>query len=170
MKVGNYNFEIKNLKHLESRSEETNCFSAALYVNGKKIADCGNSGHGGPTDVNFLPQYWEMKTEIDHFLATQLKIKYKNFEFDRTMEFIVNELVEDLLKAKALQNLLKKTGKYLIFRNPQGTYYQIGWRKYRVDELFNIQSGRDMLQNTIASHIAKGNILINKNIPSELLP
>ena len=103
-------------------------------------------------------------------MATQPKIKYKNFEFDRTMEFIVNELVEDLLKAKALQNLLKKTGKYLIFRNPQGTYYQIGWKKYRVDELFNIQSGRDMLQNTIASHIAKGNILINKNIPSELLP
>lgn len=170
MKLGNYKFEIKNFKYLESRSEETNCFSAALYVNGKKVADCGNSGHGGPTDVNFLLQYREMEKEIDHFLATQPKIKYENVEFARTMEFIVDQLVEELLKAKVLQNLLKKTGKYLIFRNPQGTYYQIGWKKYRVDELFNIQSGRDMLQKTIANHIAKGNILINKNIPSELLP
>lgn len=170
MKVGNYNFEIKNLKHLESCSEETNCFSAVLYVNGKKVADCGNSGHGGPTDVNFLPQYQEMKKEIEDFLTTQPKIKYENFEFDQTIEFIVDELVEKLLNAKVRQKLSKKTDKYLIFRNLQGTYYQIGWKKYRVDELFNIQSGRDMLQKTIANHVAKGNILINKNIPSELLP
>ena len=82
----------------------------------------------------------------------------------------MDELVEKLLNAKVRQKLLKKTDKYLIFRNPQGTYYQIGWKKYRVDELFKKQSGRDMLQKTIANHVAKGNILINKNIPSELLP
>lgn len=34
MKVGNYSFELKAFKYLESRSEETYCFSAVLYVNG----------------------------------------------------------------------------------------------------------------------------------------
>lgn len=170
MKVGNYEFEIKNFKYLESRSEETYCFSAVLYVNGKKVADCGNSGQGGPTDVYFLSQYKEMERDIKDFLKSLPKIKYENCEFDRTLEYIVDELVEELLKAKELKKLMKKTGQYLIFHNPKGTYYQIGWKKYRVDELLEIPSGRNILKKTIANHIAKGNILINENIPSELLP
>lgn len=170
MKVGNYEFEIKNFKYLESRSEETYCFSAVLYVNGKKVANCGNSGQGGSTDVYFLPQYKEMERDIKDFLKSLPKIKYESCEFDRTLEYIVDELVEELLNAKELKKLMKKTGQYLIFHNPKGTYHQIGWEKYRVDELLEIPSGRDILKKTIANNIAKGNILINENIPSELLP
>lgn len=170
MKVGNYEFEIKNFKYLESRSEETYCFSAVLYVNGKKVANCGNSGQGGSTDVYFLPQYKEMERDIKDFLKSLPKIKYESCEFDRTLEYIVDELVEELLNAKELKKLMKKTGQYLIFHNPKGTYHQIGWKKYRVDELLEIPSGRDILKKTIANNIAKGNILINENIPSELLP
>lgn len=170
MKVGNYEFEIKSFKHLESRSEETNCFSAILYINGKKMADCGNSGHGGPTDVTFFPQYRKMEREIEEFLKTQPKIKFESCEFGRTLDYIVDELVEELLVAKHLKKLLKKTGQYLIFQNAQGSYHQIGWKKYRVDELLKIPSGRDILKKTITSYVANGNILINENIPSELLP
>lgn len=170
MKVGNYEFEIKSLKHLEYRSEETNCFSATLYVNGKKVADCGNSGHGGPTDVKFFPQYREMEREIEDFLKTQPKINFESYEFDRTLDYIVDELVEELLKAKDFNKILKRTGKSLIFRDSQGTYYQIGWKKHTVDELLKTPSGRDMLKKTIASHVTDGTILINENIPSELLP
>lgn len=170
MKVENYEFEIRNFKHLESRSEETNCFSAVLYVNGKKMADCGNSGHGGSTDVKFFPQYREMEREIKEFLKTQPKIKFGNYEFDRTLDYIVDELVEELLKAKNFKKILKRTGKSLIFRDTQGTYYQIGWKKHTVDELLKTPSGRDRLKKTIASHVTDGTILINENIPSELLP
>ena len=170
MKVENYKFEIKSFKHLEARSEETNCFSAVLYVNGKKMADCGNSGHGGPTDITFFPQYREIEREIEDFLKTQPKIKFENCEFDRTLEYIVDELVEELLNAKYLKKLMKKTGQYLIFRNSNETYYQIGWKKHKVDELLKTPSGRDILKKTIANHLANGSILINENIPSELLP
>lgn len=48
MKIGTYTFELKGFKYLESRSQETYCFGAILYVNGKRFADCGNSGHGAP--------------------------------------------------------------------------------------------------------------------------
>lgn len=170
MKVGNYKFEIKNFKYLESRSEETYCFSAVLYANGKKVADCGNSGQGGPTEVYFLPQYREMEREINDFLKSLPKIKYESYEFDRTLEYIVNELVDELLKAKELKKLMKKTGQYLIFHNSKGTYYQIGWKKHRVDELLKRPSGRAILKKTIADHVAEGNILINENISTELLP
>jgi hypothetical protein len=39
--------EIKNIKHFESMSEETNCFNATLHFNGKKIGTVSNRGTGG---------------------------------------------------------------------------------------------------------------------------
>ena len=46
--------ELKNIKFYESMSEETNCFQADLFINGKKIADVKNQGQGGPTDYRVL--------------------------------------------------------------------------------------------------------------------
>ena len=43
---------LKNLKFHEDMSEETPCFSADLYENGKLIAHVKNSGHGGCNDIS----------------------------------------------------------------------------------------------------------------------
>lgn len=39
--------ELKGIKHSEFASEETNCYTATLYVDGKRFATVGNEGHGG---------------------------------------------------------------------------------------------------------------------------
>jgi len=57
MKIGNYKFELRGFKYLASRSLDSNCFGAALYVNGKKLAECGNNGYGGPTEIYIGPKY-----------------------------------------------------------------------------------------------------------------
>lgn len=44
-------FQLKKLKVNEALSEETLCFSADLYENGKLIAHIGNRGHGGSNDI-----------------------------------------------------------------------------------------------------------------------
>lgn len=44
------NFSLKNLKFHEDMSEETGCFSADLYEDGKLLAHVKNSGHGGCND------------------------------------------------------------------------------------------------------------------------
>ena len=38
---------VKNYKHCEWASEETDCFTASLYLDGKRIGTAENSGHGG---------------------------------------------------------------------------------------------------------------------------
>ena len=38
--------ELKNLKHAEFASQETNCFEAKLYINGVFSATLTNDGHG----------------------------------------------------------------------------------------------------------------------------
>lgn len=39
--------ELKNIRHIESMSEETNCYSATVYVDGAKVGEVSNNGHGG---------------------------------------------------------------------------------------------------------------------------
>lgn len=171
MKIGNYEFAIKNFKYLESRSEETYCFSVVLYIDGKKLASCGNDGHGSSTDIHVFPQNRQLSKQIEEFLQTQPKIKFENFNFeiDMTLEYIVDELVAEHLKEQHFKKLMKKANKYLIFRKPNKNYYKVGWRKHTIAELINTQQGQDIIKNTITVEIAKGNILMNENIPSELL-
>lgn len=171
MKVGNYVFGIKNFKYLESRSEETYCFSAVLYVDGKKLADCGNDGHGGPTDIHVFPQNRQLGKQIEEFLQTQPKKKFENFNFgiDITLEYIVDELVAEHLKAQHFKKLMKETNKCLIFHKTNKNYYKVEWKKHTIAELMSTQQGQEILKKTIAVEIAKGNILMNENIPSELL-
>lgn len=40
---------LKNVKHMPSMSEETECFTATVYVDGKKFCTVANEGHGGDT-------------------------------------------------------------------------------------------------------------------------
>lgn len=171
MKIGNYEFAIKNFKYLESRSEETCCFSAVLYVNGKKLANCGNDGHGGSTDIHVFPQNRQLDKQVEEFLQTQPKIKFENFNFEieLTLEYIVDELVAEYFKAQHFKKLMKEASKCLIFCKPNKNYYKVGWKKHTIAELIRTQQGLDILKNTIAVEIAKGNILMNENIPSELL-
>lgn len=44
---------FKKFKHLPSLSEETECFTADVYWNGKLVAYASNHGHGGNTDIHF---------------------------------------------------------------------------------------------------------------------
>ena len=47
----NNNMTLKKVKVMESLSEETICFSADLYENGKLMAHVSNRGQGGPNEV-----------------------------------------------------------------------------------------------------------------------
>jgi hypothetical protein len=44
---------LKNVKVLESMSEETTCFSATIYIDGKRAGHAGNRGCGGPHDIDW---------------------------------------------------------------------------------------------------------------------
>lgn len=44
--------ELKSIKYTEWMSQETLCFTANLWVDGKVFAEVSNQGHGGCTDVH----------------------------------------------------------------------------------------------------------------------
>lgn len=53
--------QLKKIKVYDELSEETICFTAELYADGKKVATVRNGGCGGSTDVYFT-EGWRSET------------------------------------------------------------------------------------------------------------
>ena len=113
---------IKNLKVLERLSQETLCFSASVYVNGKKVGTAENRGHGGMTDLNLYRKKadgdWERNRELDE----ELKEYVPQFTWDfygepapHTVDSYIDELV---WKEYERKDLLKQCRNQVLFRIP----------------------------------------------------
>lgn len=171
-KYGEYIFSLKSLKYIYSLSEETNCFSACLYVNGQKFASCRNSGRGGSTDVYILPTCRELGNTITGFLASHPKIKCPELDFEMALDlgYIVDALVEETLKAQEKARIMRLTTKNLVFKDKQGDYYKIGWKGHDVAGLVSHKNHSQTIRTVILRETNKGCTLVNENIPKELLP
>tara|TARA_R100000315_G_C5222570_1_gene134192 strand:+ start:860 stop:1402 length:543 start_codon:yes stop_codon:yes gene_type:complete len=110
--------ELKNIKHFESLSEETCCFNANLYVDGKKVGKVSNRGTGGCHDYDF-----DMKTQGKNWLLKELDIWCKenlprwsmdDQEYETDLELHISNLVADFVwqkhkrGTKFIKNLLKR--------------------------------------------------------------
>lgn len=99
--------ELKNIKRAEFASEETHCFEATIYIDGKKAGTARNDGHGGPTWI----QPHELHERISAYAKTQPPIKCswggKDYgTVECTADYLIDTLVEDWLMAKDLRRLL----------------------------------------------------------------
>lgn len=96
--------ELKNIKYAAFASEETSCYQATLWVDGKKIGHVSNDGHGGCD--NFHGDRMEYNFAND-WCRSNLPAKIYTKEkdgFDGTqqqdLESVCGELLEDHLIAK----------------------------------------------------------------------
>tara|TARA_R100001129_G_scaffold34674_2_gene23575 strand:- start:628 stop:1131 length:504 start_codon:yes stop_codon:yes gene_type:complete len=98
--------ELKNIKHFESMSEETLCFNASLYVDGRKVGAVSNRGHGGCHEYGF-----DMKTqqELNRWCEENLP-KWSmddDQEYETDLELHISNLVAHFLDTKYIKKLLK---------------------------------------------------------------
>jgi hypothetical protein len=98
--------ELKNLKHYERLSEETNAFSADLYADGKFAATCKNDGRGGCIDFHthgigvdktLLPLCEEYCKTLPSVI---FELSGEPFNLPMDLELYVNLLVEESLLSK----------------------------------------------------------------------
>lgn len=47
-------FELKKIKYFDAMSEETPCFTAEIWENGKHVSNVRNNGHGGDNMVDHI--------------------------------------------------------------------------------------------------------------------
>ena len=114
------NITLKNLKVHETLSEETLCFSADLYENGKLIAHVSNRGCGGCNDI--LPAEGLTYKDVAHLdnLDAECEILTMAEEMNAVKKDQRNKFVlkkdDNIYTAKTQKNLsfaqLKKYGNY----------------------------------------------------------
>jgi hypothetical protein len=93
--------ELKNIKHVESMSEETDCFSAVVYMDGVKSIEVENRGKGGAHRVhNLIPGAYD---QLDAYCKTLPPVPsgYGGVPLDMDAELHISQLVEAWLQAKA---------------------------------------------------------------------
>lgn len=101
----NMNITIKNLKYSEFASEETDCFQATVYVDGKSLCTASNAGKGGCTD--FRPTKGRTHKDIEAVNKELSKDNVIGFDFPNDLEWEVSELVSMELHYRPIKKRMK---------------------------------------------------------------
>jgi hypothetical protein len=105
--------EVRNVKFSAFASEETNCFEATLYIDGKRGGAARNAGHGGATYIE--PRECEMR--LNAHAATLPRIVTDTpdetdpsgfLTYAQTGESLVDDLVEAALVEREVKKALRK--------------------------------------------------------------
>ncbi len=170
--------ELKNVKFYESMSEETNCFQADLFIDGKKVAYVKNVGRGGSTDYNAYPSndnsLRDKLAEAEAYLAKQPEKDYwgEGLAFQPTMEMEIDDLFDKWLTAKDQAKFEKKRTKDCekgIVYGDDKQYSVASWSKLPLKSVLLSAKGRELVKNFIETKRKEGHTIFNTNIPQEYL-
>ena len=105
--------ELKNLKHLASNSEETHCYTATLYVDGKPFAYVSNSGRGEQDRFDrhekFTGDFYPRLKEVSQWCAGSKPVEiFHGLEIEHNIEAWCCEEVNRLLAIKECKKRLRK--------------------------------------------------------------
>jgi hypothetical protein len=101
--------ELKNLKTLASLSEETHCYTAKIYVDGKPAFNASNHGHGGCDNYDPIAPftYADVKRISDWLGENRPPITGYGSELKVDLELEVGQLINDEIARKRLARILK---------------------------------------------------------------
>ena len=107
--------ELKNIKYAAFASEETPCYQAAVYVDGKKAVLVSNDGHGGSDHQQFKDKVTE--EAITAYFAGLPKVASSfGVEFNPNLEYWCHTQVEVFNLLKTIRRLSKTS--VVAFQGP----------------------------------------------------
>jgi len=158
--------EVKKISFSERNSEETNCFAGDLYINGKKVGVCTNSGQGGPTCYNgFTKEDNEVIKEAEAYCKTLPNVRSEefNFEYPQSLENVIDEQVTAFLVAKEAKKKERMFEKAICFGVPKGySYRTIYWKGRTLAEIDKITLQRTY--NDVKAKLGKNEVILNTNL------
>jgi hypothetical protein len=166
------NIELKNIKVYEKLSEETNCFTGTLFVNGKKLAECENSGKGGQTNIDLLNRNEVSQTllkEVEDYCQNLPPIKSQWFPegLSMNLELFVDLAIDTHIKEKDSLKFKKKLQRDMLkgicYGNEQA-YRILSWKNFDIASLIRNPKGLDMLRNKVRELIESGETILNTNL------
>jgi len=111
---------LKSIKYAEFASQETYCYEATLYVDGKRFAKVSNQGHGGcDMQEPIKPFTYKDIRKLEETIAEEYP-KYGSeygdgkwrslrvLEYDQNLDMVCGNLVSQWLMDKHIKKSLKK--------------------------------------------------------------
>lgn len=109
--------KLKNFKHSEFASQETHCFEADVWLDGRKIGHVSNEGSGGPNYYD-PPSIEKILTEIANPLPPfTYEWGGEIREIKQDADVMIGDLVNDKLYERDLKRALSKK---ILFVDPDG--------------------------------------------------
>ena len=143
--------ELKNLSLNISRSEETHCFRASVYINGKRMFTASNGGNGGPnfyspSDFNTGKEAFEEAMAIAREEAKQYTLKkielgedlqwaidaFGDGKSNELIDWLITDLINEQLTLKEMRKALKK--KVMVYWPKENEIFYLG-RDKPTDEI-----------------------------------
>ena len=158
--------ELKKISFSERMSDETNCFIADLYIDDKKVGYCKNDG-GGCTEIHG-------NTEADNQIIAKAEEYCKTLPPDKfgeqSLEDVVNDFLENYLKAEDLKKFNKKMQKKFASAICYGKKVNNGyvfaesfWRGKTLAQI-PLPLLQSAYNNVKATKLLKGDIILNDNL------
>ena len=169
--------EIKNIRYFPTRSEETNNFTADIYVDGVKVGRADNTGQGGPTTYYVIKNELVGKLKAAEKYAgssppTKTSFGDKSFDIESNLEWVIDTAVEDFIKNKEMIKFNKAKEramlKGLVYSDNETSFRTVTWGHRTMAEVLAIPSGKIAIRNEIKKVKAKGGKVLNTNLPQEL--
>lgn len=181
------NIELKRISIYDRMSEETTAFNADLWVNGKKIGEASNEGHGGPTSYGAInnDEARKLLAQAEAYCKTLPPVTSEvvfageePFTYDQTLETFIDDLIEKECerkeKAKLEKKMAKEMDKGIVYGkyNKSGVVYGVITLKAKISipDLLKHPKGPEAIRNMIAAAKAKlgeGESILNTNLPKE---
>ncbi|MFA5419833.1 MAG: hypothetical protein WC341_15375 [Bacteroidales bacterium] len=121
--------ELKNVKINSQLSEETACFSATLYIDGKKAGTASNRGCGGSNEIHIFDP--KLRDEFNAFCKAQpLPKGWGDLPMDA--DLYISLLLEKLEETQQLKRWCKKSTMFRLKGDKKGE-----WRT--VKHVFNAE-------------------------------
>jgi hypothetical protein len=99
--------ELKALKYSDFASQETHCFQANIYIDGKKRGTADNDGRGGVTTIRPWQLQEEIKLHTDKIPPQIVKYGDKEMSLETSPDSYIDELVTLALHEKDLKRAMK---------------------------------------------------------------
>jgi len=124
--------EVKNISHYARGSEETPCYNATVYVNGKKAVEVSNDGHGGSDRQHTYPESGFRLQDIDKWCVEKFgqetwEYGGKTYSTDLDLEHYCHQELYNWLDAKELKKELKK--KYLCIEKEKDEEFIVSFKR-----------------------------------------
>ena len=102
--------ELKSVKHLAANSQETHCFNAVLYVDGRRFATVRNDGWGGPDEVNRVSDKGETIAELENRIGETYDTWKGAYNDDNkmTLRIVVGDLMNEWVRRDEFKKLMRR--------------------------------------------------------------